>query len=86
MLKKHPIGWEKHKMIIEKYSANSLKQLQNSLTNEYNSYRKGAISEIEYCARVKPIDEAIGKLEMATLQDTLALRGSSSLLSQKPES
>ncbi len=86
MLKRHLIGWKKHKMIIKKYSANSLKQLQKSLTDEYISYKAGVISEIEYCARAKPIDEAISKLEMATLQDTLALRGSSSLLSRKPES
>ncbi len=73
-------------MIIKKYSANSLKQLQKSLIDEYICYKSGAISEIEYCTRAKPIDTAIDKLEMSTLRDTPALKESSSLLFQKPKS
>ncbi len=59
-----------------------LQQLQKTLMNEYLSYRAGAISEKEYLTRAKPIDMAIGKLEMSTLPGTLALKGSSSQLSQ----
>ncbi len=54
-----------------------LAQLQKMLKEHYKHYQLGKISEIEYLTQVKPIDEAIGKLEMATLQGTPALRGSS---------
>ena len=66
--------------------SNLLQQKQKMLMKEYISYRQGLISEKEYCIRVKPIDKAISNLEMASLQDTLALKGSSLLLSQKQES
>ncbi len=52
---------------------NELQQLQKMLMKEYILYKQGLISEKEYLIRVKPIDMAIGKLEMATLQDTLVL-------------
>ena len=62
-----------------------LQQLQKILMDEYNSYRAGVISEKEYLIRAKPIDEAIGNLEMATLRGTPALRGLSLPLSRTPE-
>ena len=60
--------------------------LRNKLTQEYHAYREGFISQQEYLKRIKPIDQAIDNIEMSTLQGTLALRGSSSQLSQQPES
>ncbi len=54
-----------------------LSQLQKILEEHYLHYQRGKINEKEYLIRIKPIDEAIGKLEMATLQGTPALRGSS---------
>ena len=62
-----------------------LHQLHKKLEAAYRSYREGAISEKEYCSRAKPIDEAIGRLEMATLLDTLVLKGSSLSPSHRPE-
>ncbi len=50
--------------------------LQKKLEAEYHSYRQGFISEKEYCARAKPIDMAISKIEMSTLQGTFVLKGS----------
>ncbi len=47
----------------------NLYQLHNMLEIEYKQYKYGFISEKEYCSRAKPIDMAIDKLEMATLQD-----------------
>ncbi len=44
--------------------------------NEYLLYRQGTISEKAYCARARPLDEAIDKLELQSLsfhlQGTLA--------------
>ena len=54
-----------------------LSRLQKILEEHYLHYQLGEITEKEYLIRVKPIDEAIGKLEMATLQGTPAWRGSS---------
>ncbi len=59
------------------FITNSLKLMQKMLEESYKQYISGEITEKEYLIRVKPIDEAIGKLEMSTLQDTPALRGSS---------
>lgn len=50
---------------------NELVQLQRVLRHEYVLYKQGVISEKEYCIRAKPIDIAIGKHEMAILQDIL---------------
>ena len=55
---------------------NELFRLKRVLMSEYLSYKGGDITEQEYLIRAKPIDLAIDKLEMATLRDTLALRGS----------
>ena len=60
----------------------TLIKLYRKLENEYYIYRQGHISEKEYLDRIRPIDQAIDKLEMATLQDSPVLKGSSSLLFQ----
>ena len=54
--------------------------------DEYNAYKDGAISEKEYITRAKPLDEAIGDLEMATLRDTPVWREAFSPPSPKQES
>ena len=51
-------------------------RLKRVLMKEYISYKMGDITEKEYLIRAKPIDLAIDKLEMATLRDTLVLKGS----------
>ncbi len=56
------------------------------LEREYNRYSSGEISEKEYLRRAKPIDEAIGNMEMATLWGTPASKGSSSPCTPKRES
>ncbi len=66
--------------------AKDLHQLYKMLQEEYCSYRRGLIDEKEYCTRAKPIDEAIGNLEMATLRGIPVLKGSSLSLSHMPES
>ena len=52
----------------------------------YIAYRSGEFSEEEYLAYAKPIDEAIDRLEMATLRDTPVLKGSSSPRVHRQES
>lgn len=54
-----------------------LLQLQKMLEKEYRQYRLGKITQKEYLMHVKPIDQEISKIEMSTLQDIPALRGSS---------
>jgi len=62
-----------------------LQELQKKLMEEYLSYKAGEITEKEYLDRAKLIDQAIDGLEMATLQDIPALKGSSLLQVRKPE-
>ena len=50
-----------------------LQLMHNMLEENYLLYQSGKITEKEYLISVKPIDETIGKLEMAILQDTLVL-------------
>ena len=64
---------------------NPLRLLQKMLEEYYGQYRSGEISEKEYLALIKPIDQAIDNLEMATLRDIPALRGSSLPQVRKPE-
>ena len=68
------------------YISNPLKLMQKMLEENYEQYISGEITEKEYLVRIKPIDEEIGRLEMSTLQDTLALKGSSLLHSHRQES
>ena len=53
-----------------------LLQLQKMLEEEYRQYKLGEITQKEYLMRIKPIDQEISKIEMSTLQDIPALRGS----------
>ena len=46
-------------------------QLHVILKMLYCAYKEGTLTEAAYLESVKPIDDAIGKLEMAILQDTL---------------
>ncbi len=52
------------------FNENRLRQLQRELESHYKQYASGYISEKEYLIIVKPIDEAIDNLEMATLRGT----------------
>jgi len=63
----------------------TLQQLQKILQEHYQLYRSGKISEKEYLIRIKPIDEAIDRQEMAILQDTPLWRELFSPHSRKPE-
>ena len=53
--------------------SDALHYLQQELETQYRQYRLGKISEQEYLVRIKPIDVAIGELEMATLQDAFVV-------------
>ena len=67
------------------FISDPLKLMQKMLEENYNQYISGEITQKEYLIRIKPIDEEIGNLEMATLQDTLVLRGSSLQHTLKPK-
>ena len=56
------------------YELDPLKRLQKKLEEQYRFYGLGIISEEEYLKRAKPLDTAIGELEMATLSDILVLK------------
>ncbi len=62
-----------------------LEVLQKQLEAYYEEYRLGEITKKEYLILVKPIDEAIGNLEMATLQDTPVWKEAFLQHSQTPE-
>ncbi len=62
---------------------NELSLLRKVLMSEYLLYKEGKISEKEYCIRAKPLDMAIGELEMAILQDSLVWKESSLQHAQK---
>jgi CTP:phosphocholine cytidylyltransferase-like protein len=64
-------------MIVTKHKpqalwSNVLYGYQKELEVQYRQYCSGKISEQEYLDRIKPIDRAIGELEMATLRDNPA--------------
>jgi hypothetical protein len=67
------------------YITNPLKLMQKMLEENYQQYIYGEITEKEYLYRIKPIDEEIGKLEMATLQDIPDLKEAFLLYSQMRE-
>jgi len=56
------------------YLTNPLKLMQKMLTVNYELYKTGVLTQSEYIERIKPIDKAIDKLEMATLQGTPVLK------------
>ena len=67
------------------FDENRLRQLQKELEAQYKRYRSGEITEKEYLDRAKPLDEAIGSLEMATLRGTPVWKEAFSQHSHKPE-
>ena len=71
---------------MNQHMSQNLYHLHKRLELAYKWYKNGIISEEEYLAFIKPIDQAIDGLEMSTLLDSPVLRGSSSLLSHMPES
>ena len=56
--------------------SNVLYGYQKELEVQYRQYCSGKISEQEYLNRIKPLDRAVGELEMATLRDNLVLKES----------
>jgi len=48
--------------------------MQKILEKNYKQYISGEITQKEYLHRIKPIDEEIGRLEMATHNTTLLLK------------
>ena len=54
-----------------------LYQLHNMLERKYQQYKGGAISEKQYLALIKPIDQAIDNIEISTLRDNPVLKESS---------
>ncbi len=63
-------------------NTNTLRHLQKCLQIQYEYYKRGEITERQYLTRIKPIDLAIDKMELAslnyvTLPDNFALPGSS---------
>ena len=67
------------------FNENKLMQLQKELEAQYKRYHSGEITEKEYLTIVKPIDEAIGNLEMATLRGTPVWKEAFLQHSQTPE-
>ena len=61
----------------------SLRTLYRQLEKHYRFYSSGEISEKEYLHAIRPIDKAIGESEMSMLQDSPALKESSSKLFPK---
>lgn len=59
--------------------------LRKILMREYLLYQEGKISEKEYCIRTKPVDRAIGDIEMSILQDRLVYKVTFLQHSQKLE-
>ena len=63
----------------------SLQELQGKLEAHYARYAAGEISQEEYLRRIKPLDEAIDNMEMATLRNTPAWKRRSSSPLHSPE-
>ena len=55
------------------YILDPLKIMQKMLEENYKLYTSHQITEEEYLIRIKPIDEAIEKLEMKMLESRLVL-------------
>jgi hypothetical protein len=51
-----------------------LKKLQLKREDLYRKYRNNAMTEKEYLAAIKPLDEAIDDLEMSAMMDDPVLR------------
>ncbi len=57
------------------YILDSLKIMQKMLEENYKLYASGEITEEEYLIRIKPIDDAIDKMEVNTMKKELELSG-----------
>ena len=55
------------------YILDPLKIMQKMLDENYKLYMSHKITEEEYLIRIKPIDEAIAKMEMKTMESRLVL-------------
>lgn len=62
-----------------------LRLLQRMMQEYYEQYSSGEINEKEYLDLIRPIDQAIDNMEMATLRDTPAWIESFSLPAQSQE-
>ncbi len=62
-----------------------LKNLHEVLERQYSLYRREMIGEAAYLEAVRPIDMAIGKVEMAMFQGSFSLIKSSSEYIRKQE-
>ncbi len=51
--------------------------LQEQMMIYYHAYKRGTLTQAEYLNRIKPLDQAIDKAEMAILLDNPVLRKSS---------
>ena len=74
------LNWHLMDLTLENkimYILDPLKIMQKMLEENHKLYTSRQITEKEYLIRIKPIDKEIDKLEMSTLQDSPALRGSS---------
>jgi CHAT domain-containing protein len=54
--------------------AQHLKCIQKSIEHIYRQYSDKLLNQKQYLALIKPIDQAIDQLEMATLLDTPVLK------------
>ena len=74
------LNWHLMDLTLENkimYILDPLKIMHKMLEENHKLYTSRQITEKEYLIRIKPIDKEIDKLEMSTLQDSPALRGSS---------
>jgi len=62
-----------------------LQRLHKVLEEHYSLYRRGVICEKIYLEAIRPIDKAIGEVEMAIFQNTSSLTKSSSEHIRKQE-
>ena len=62
---------------MNQYTHQKLDYLHKRLELVYLKYKEYQISEKQYLALIKPIDQAIDNIEMSTLQDNPVLKESS---------
>ena len=70
------LNWHRMGLILENkimYVLDPLKIMQKMLEENYKFYTSGQITEEEYLIRIKPIDAAIGKMEMKIMENKLVL-------------
>ena len=57
------------------YILDPLKIMQKMIEENYKLYTSGEITEEEYLIRIKPIDDAIDKMEVSIMKKELELSG-----------